>query len=136
MHVNYQPCRAHVFQVGRETGRRAIRWDAGPGLSTDTIENSNTYAYCFKLHSRPQDHLRFSSGEMEQIKEWLVQLPKVLWEVGSGDPVLTEVRIGALRRGFGQIVHSQTVLRLLLRIVQRRSQLFDMNVSSSSFTLC
>ena len=29
--------------------------------------------------------------EIQRLKEWLQQLPKVLWEVGMSNPSLTEV---------------------------------------------
>ncbi|EIW64399.1 uncharacterized protein TRAVEDRAFT_68214 [Trametes versicolor FP-101664 SS1] len=48
-----------------------------------------------------------SQEQDAQLEEWILQLPKTLWELGGNHPTTTE-----------------TIVRLLLRLLQRRSGLF------------
>lgn len=46
----------------------------------------------YSLREGPfESHLSLSASELERFREWFKQLPKVLWEIGVGNPVLTEV---------------------------------------------
>jgi hypothetical protein len=36
---------------------------------------------------------RVNAHDIQRYKEWYQQLPKVLWEVGGADPMLTEVKL-------------------------------------------
>ena len=59
----------------------------------------------------------------EKFREWLLHLPKTLWELGSSNLPATEVFAAYCPLGKPLISLSivQTILRVLLRLVQRRS---------------
>lgn len=52
-----------------------------------------------------------TSADVKKFEEWLIHLPKVLWELGSNHPSTTEV-----------------ILRFLLRLCQRKSCLIHQEV--------
>ncbi|KAJ3568803.1 hypothetical protein NP233_g5483 [Leucocoprinus birnbaumii] len=60
----------------------------------------------------------FRAGSTDQARQhfesWIINLPQVLWETGSSDPMTTEV-----------------ILRFLLRLLQRRSSLVQSQVISA-----
>ncbi|KAI0375373.1 hypothetical protein BV20DRAFT_265919 [Pilatotrama ljubarskyi] len=67
------------------------------------------------LDREPEYVGSFRSGRSQEqdakLKEWILQLPKTLWELGANHPATTE-----------------TIVRLLLRLSQRRSPLFHAEV--------
>ncbi|TFK57197.1 hypothetical protein OE88DRAFT_1619628 [Heliocybe sulcata] len=70
------------------------------------------------LQSAPEYRGAFAMGrsaeEIQKVEEWLAQLPRVLWELRSKD-----------------IPSSETILRPLLRLFQRRSSFLHLKISSS-----
>ena len=79
------------------------------------LESCPQYTGVFKLSQFPTE-----SNKMEQ---WISQLPKTLWELGTEDPTTTEVCRAPqiLRHCCLTDASSQTILRFLLRLFQLRS---------------
>ncbi|KAH8102453.1 hypothetical protein BXZ70DRAFT_1063256 [Cristinia sonorae] len=87
----------------------AIRVSSGSAVKKATVDflgllsllcTDPQFCGAFTLRQSPEGHQKF--------QEWLLHLPKILWEVGANNLPLSE-----------------TILRLLLRLSQRKSSLLD-----------
>ncbi|KAF8576820.1 hypothetical protein K439DRAFT_1397060 [Ramaria rubella] len=87
----------------------AIRTSSKSATKRPAIQFVGMLALLHSEHETPITVLK--SDELGQFRDWFQQLPKVLWEVGIGDPPLSEI-----------------ILRLLLRVTQRRVAIFDVTV--------
>ena len=80
--------------------------------------------------------------EVRKFQEWLIHLPKILWELSADNLPLSEVIfvsfLGGARITFDTDIPSvlssslsphQVIFRLLLRLSQRKSSLLDVSVS-------
>jgi hypothetical protein len=68
---------------------------------------------------------------LQKIEQWVLHLPKTLWELGDTDIPCTEV-IHVLPHLLDRINHEpQVILRFLLRLFQRGSPLAHSNASVS-----
>ncbi|TCD61311.1 hypothetical protein EIP91_008639 [Steccherinum ochraceum] len=93
----------------------ALKASSSAAAKKDTVEfvgmlallcTDPQYRGAFTLGRHPEEDLKF--------REWLLHLPKTLWELGANNLPLTE-----------------TILRLLLRLTQRKSILLDPPTSSA-----
>jgi hypothetical protein len=76
-------------------------------------------------------------GTVEKLfDDWIIQLPKVLWELGANNLTATEVsacvEIGKQEDAL-QLLYAQVILRVLLRLAQRRSRTDSLTVRPLAF---
>jgi pre-rRNA-processing protein IPI1 len=89
---------------------------------TSQLETEPSHYRGFKVEAESDSGRKF--------REWICHLPKTLWELGSNNLPATEVRLASFGLPFNHSEKhtSQTILRLLLRLKQRKSSLIDGDV--------